>query len=300
MREKTRRHQQLEILNRRYKLSSYEKEELLKLEAGREGEMIFDGILENFIAGTNIVHLKDYNFYPEEIDSRFLTRSKEGEAHVQIDNVVLAKDFLYTFEIKNYSFDLSYKDSRWYFENGNEFSDPLVQVTKQRNMMSRLLGSFSHQIRMFNVLVFINENQTIYNLPSTNEIIVRSNLRRKLSKAMVNNHYDYSGLVADLESRHLTVLKHQGDTTVEFRNLDKGVFCVKCGDRLARVNRNRFKCGRCGIDTPILVAANQLINEIKVLNQSWTLTPSLLQLYSDGEISEAYVRANKKRKIIVL
>ena len=70
MREKTRRHQQLEILNRRYKLSSYEKEELLKLEAGREGEMIFDGILENFIAGTNIVHLKDYNFYPEEIDRR--------------------------------------------------------------------------------------------------------------------------------------------------------------------------------------------------------------------------------------
>src|SRR5699024_7490913 len=106
VREKTRRHQQLEILNRRYKLSSYEKEELLKLEAGREGEMMFDGILENFIAGTNIVHLKDYNFYPEEIDSRFLTRLKEGEAHVQIDNVVLAKDFLYTFEIKNYSFDL--------------------------------------------------------------------------------------------------------------------------------------------------------------------------------------------------
>src|SRR5699024_10991853 len=137
-----------------------------------------------------------------------------------------------------------------------EFSDPLVQVTKQRNMMSRLLGSFTHQIRMFNVLVFINENQTIYNLPSTNEIIVRSNLRRKLSKAMVNNHYDYSGLVADLESRHLTVLKHQANTTVAFLNLDKVMCFVKCGARVARLNLNRFKCGRCGIDTPSLVAVN--------------------------------------------
>src|SRR5699024_1986881 len=122
----------------------------------------------------------------------------------------------------------------------------------------------------------------------------------KIYKAIEYNYNNNSGMVAYLEYLHLTVLKHQGDTTVEFLNLDKGVFCVKCGDRLARVNRNRFKCGRCGIDTPILVAANQLINEIKVLNQSWTLTPSLLQLYSDGEISEAYVRANKKRKMIVL
>lgn len=300
MRKKTRRHQQLEILNCRYKLSSYEKEELQKLEAGYRGELIFDEILEGFIRESNIIHLKDYNFYPEDIDQLLLTRSKEDGAHVQIDNLVLAKDFLYTFEIKNYSFDLDYRDAKWFFENGNEFSDPLVQVMKQRNMLSKLLGGLGHQIRMFNVLVFINENQTIFNLPASNEIIVRSNLHKKLSKAMVNNHYDHGELVANLESRRLFDLKYQGDAVVDFRSLEKGVFCVGCGERLARLNRNWFRCDVCKLDIPILVAVNQLINEIKILNKSWTLTPTLIQIYSGGQISEAYVRFNKKRKIIEL
>lgn len=44
MREKTRRHRQLEILNHRYALSTYKIEELQKLDAGHEGEVIFDGL----------------------------------------------------------------------------------------------------------------------------------------------------------------------------------------------------------------------------------------------------------------
>lgn len=298
MREKTRRHQQLEILNCRYKLSSYEKEELLKLEAGYEGEMIFDGILEEFIEGTNIVHLKDYNFYPEDIDQRLLTRSKEGESYVQIDNLVLAKDFLYTFEIKNYSFDLNYMDGRWFFENGNEFSDPMVQVVKQRNMMSKLIGGFGREFRMFNVLVFINQNQTIFNLPSNNEIIVRSNLKKKLSKAMVKNHHDYGELLTDLESRRVFNLKHQGDTVVDFHKLEKGVFCVECGVRLVRLHRYKFKCSKCKCELPVLNVLNQLISELSILNRSWPITPSLIQQYSDGEVSEYCIRSNKKKGLL--
>ena len=180
VREKTRRHQQLGILNRRINCHRMKREELLKLEAGRRGND-FDGILRILLPEPISFTLKTIILSGRDRQS-VLTRSKEGEAHVQIDNVVLAKDFLYTFEIKNYSFDLSYK-TPWYFENGNEFSDPLVQVTKQRNKMSRLLGSFTHQIRMFNVLVFINENQTIYNLPqpmkSSSEAICAENYPRR-------------------------------------------------------------------------------------------------------------------------
>lgn len=300
MRKKTRRHQQLEILNCRYKLSSYEKEELQKLEAGHEGEMIFDGILEDFIHGSNIIHLKDYNFYPEDIDQRLLTRSKRDVPHVQIDNLVLAKDFLYTFEIKNYSFDLDYRDDKWFFENGNEFSNPLVQVVKQRNMLAKLLGGFGHQIRMFNVLVFINENQTIFNLPASNEIIVRSNLHKKLSKAMVNNHYDHSRMVGNLESRRLFDMKHQGDAVVGFRDLEKGVFCTGCGERLVRLNRNWFKCGKCEDVVPIITVAQRVIDEMSILNKSWILTPTSIQTFSGGQISDFYIRKNLKNTILKL
>lgn len=298
MREKTRRHQQLEILNCRYKLSSYEKEELKKLDTGYEGELKFDSIIESFISGTNIIHMKDYSFDPGDIDARLLTRSKDDVAHVQTDNLVIAKDFLYTFEIKNYSFDLNYTDGKWFFENGSEFSDPLIQVVKQRDMLGKLLGSFRRRIKMYNVLVFINENQTIYNLPTSNEIIVRSNLKKKLSKAMVNNHYDHNGLVADLESRRLFDLKYQGDAVVDFHGLDKGVFCAGCGERLARLHKYKFKCNKCKSEFTVLNVLNQLIKELNILNRTWPVTPSFIQQYSDGEISEYCIRSNKKKGLL--
>lgn len=298
MREKTRRHRQLEILNSRYGLSSYEKEALKKLDAGFEGELIFDGILEKFIRGTNIVHIKDYNFHPEIIGRRMLTRSREEAAHVQIDNVVIARDFLYTFEIKNYSFDLEYTDSGWFFENGTEFADPLMQVMKQRNMLGKVVSGLGHQIRMFNVLVFINENQTIFNLPARSDVIVRSNLNKKLSKSMVGNHHNHSNLAADLESQRLTDMKYQGDTVVEFHDIKKGVFCAECGERLKRVNRYRYKCNSCSRETAVLNVLKQLIMELGILNRTWTITPSLIQSYSDDEISEYCVRDNKKRGLL--
>ena len=300
MREKKRRHQQLEILNRRYRLSAYEREELQKLEAGYEGEMIFDGIADEFIQDTNIVHMKDYNFYPEEIDQRFLTRSKKDMSHVQIDNLVIAKDFLYTFEIKNYSFDLNYMESKWYFDNGNEFADPLVQVAKQRNMMNRLIGGFGREVRMFNVLVFINENQTIFNLPASNEIIVRSNLKKKLSKGMVNNQYDHSELVRNLESRRVTDLKYQGDALVDFHSLGKGVFCKACGERLIRMNRNWFKCSSCKEVLPIIEVAQRVIDEISILNKSWPLTPTTIQRFSNNQVSDFFIRKHVQSKLLKL
>ncbi|CAM4226812.1 nuclease-related domain-containing protein [Lacicoccus alkaliphilus] len=298
MREKTRRHRQLEILNRRYTLSIYEVEELQKLDAGYEGELIFDGLLGAFINGTNIIHIKDYNFYPANADHHLLTRPKDEAAHVQVDNVVIAKDSLYTFEIKNYNFDLHYEDAKWYFENGNDFTDPLMQLVKQRDMLVKLFRGMNHQIRMFNVLVFINKNQTIFNLPARNEIIVRSNLQKKLSKAMMYNHYDHSSLAANLESRRAGVLKYQGDTTVEFRELAKGVFCISCTERLVRVNHYKFKCAKCSEEIPVLDVVKQLIMELGILNRSWTVTPSLIQQYSDHEISEYCVRDNKNRGLL--
>ncbi|MCD2136603.1 nuclease-related domain-containing protein [Salinicoccus halitifaciens] len=294
MREKTRRHQQLEILHARYMLPAYEKDELHKLEAGFIGELEFDGIIEPFIKGSNIIHIKDYSFHPEDVLGRS-TKSREDASHVQLDNVVVAKDFLYTFEIKNYSFDLIYKDGKWYFENGSEFASPLLQVARQRDMLGKMLYGFGSDIRMFNVVVFINANQTIFNLPAAGEIIVRSNLHKKLSKAMAGNHYDHSRLVSRLEERKIDVVKYQRDTTVEFRELAKGVFCKGCGRKLMRRNRDWFRCAPCGVDIPILDAARRLIHELKVLNRSWKVTPSLVQAFSDGEISEFYVRSNVKR-----
>lgn len=294
MREKTRRHQQLEILESRYELPAYEKDELQKLEAGFAGELEFDGIIEPFIAGSNIVHIKDYSFHPEDV-SGVSTKSREDATHVQLDNVVVAKDFLYTFEIKNYSFDLIYKDAKWYFENGNEFASPLLQVARQRDTLGKMLHGFGTEIRMFNVVVFINKRQTIFNLPATSEIIVRSNLHKKLTKAMAGNHYDHSRLVSRLEERKVDVVKYQRDTTVEFRALTKGVFCGGCGRKLMRKNRDWFRCGPCETDISILAAAARLVYELKVLNRSWKVTPSLIQAFSDGEISEFYIRSNVKR-----
>ncbi|MCD2136696.1 hypothetical protein [Salinicoccus halitifaciens] len=127
---------------------------------------------------------------------------------------------------------------------------------------------------------------------------MRSNLQKKLVKAMTVNHHDYSRLVGKLEARRVNVLKYQGDTTVDFRALKKGVFCTACGERLVRVNRNLFRCGICDETMPILEVAQRLIEEMKILNRSWTLNPVSIQKFSGGQISDFYIRKYVKGGIL--
>lgn len=294
MRYKSRRQKQLEILSYRYDLVEEELGELANLKGGYEGEVEFDRILEEEFNDVDFIHIKDYCF---KIGRNNLSSTKSENSidkEVQIDNIIIAGERIITFEIKNYNFDLKYGDGQWTYMNGKKFSDPLNQIRTQKNHLQKLIEELGSTLKVFSTIVFINPCQTIYNLPEHSEIIVRSNLLKKLKKVVWENRFDYSGLVEQLEKSRLPESQYQGEVGVLFEALKPGVFCEECGSRLIRVNLRFFECSKCNINWTALMMLNRLIYELKTLNRNWIITPSLINKFSGKEISESCVRKHKE------
>lgn len=193
---------QLQILSRRTILGETEEKEREKLQRGYAGELEFDKLLGEFVHGLDVYHLKDYRF---KIDNNEATmKVASGLSEVQIDNVLVAGDCIYTFEVKNFGFDLVYGAKSWYFTGGREYKDLSMQVNRQRTSLDFLLrnGGFNYGITSH--LAFVNPRQTIYNMPNLENLLVPSNTHRRLSSICVDNRYDQSTLASYLDSRRLT------------------------------------------------------------------------------------------------
>ena len=300
MREKSRRHEQLEILTYRYDLPSADLVELENLRRGYEGELAFDKILEDEFGDVGFIHIKDYCFKVGKVISDSTKSESSIDREIQIDNIVIAGDRIITFEVKNYNFDLKYDDGHWTYMNGRKFSDPLVQVRRQQKELMELVEDFGFDIKIFSTVVFINPHQTIYNLPEHPEIIVRSNMQKKLKKALLENRYDHSELRARLESRRLPESQYQGEVGVLFEELKAGVFCEDCGERFEKISLRYFRCNKCQVKKTTLTILKRLIYELTILNRSWKMTPTVICKYADYSISESCIRKHKKAKSIEL
>lgn len=296
MREKSIRHAQLEILNRRTVLSDRDRKDLLKYRLGHAGELQFDAIVE--VMGMPVMHLKDYRF---PLDAAADDRKTAGApAEVQIDNIIIAGDQLYTFEIKNYQYDIEYLGDRsWRFVSGKEIVNPLNQVDNQRNALTGLMREFNMHLNMANNIVFIHPEQTIYNVPNHQNIYVSTNLKKRLRHVLKPNQYDYSRFVAMLDSRRILRSAYDADVNVSFEELAGGVYCPECeNSRLKRVHRDKFICEECKVESWQYEVVQQLIEELRILNSSWNLNSEMISKYSNKVISSSTVRRYRIKGLI--
>lgn len=280
---------QLEILNRRTLLSDEDKKDLNKYRMGHTGELEFDAIIDAL--SLPVLHLKDYRFQLEGAAGSG-KKVESGPAEVQIDNIIISEDQLYTFEIKNYQYDIEYYTDRpWRFTSGREIVNPMNQIDSHRNVLSSLLKEFNMQIGLICNLVFIHPEQTIYNLPNHPNIYIRTNLNKRLKYLLKPNRYDYSRLVDMLDSRRIFNSAYDSDANVSFDELAGGVFCAGCDNsRLVRKHRDKFVCSGCGMGMTGPEVVQALIDELRVLNSSWTLNSVMLAKYSGNQFDSSTIR----------
>ncbi|MCD2136541.1 nuclease-related domain-containing protein [Salinicoccus halitifaciens] len=296
MREKSLKHAQLEILNRRTVLSARDRKDLLKYRLGYTGELQFDGIVEDL--GVPVVHLKDYRFRLDAAaDDR---KTAAGPSEVQIDNIIIAGDQIYTFEIKNYQYDIEYTaDRSWRFVGGKEIVNPLNQVDNHRNVLTEMMREFNMHFNMTNNIVFIHPEQTIYNFPNHQNLYIRNNLKKRLKYVLQPNQYDYSRFIEMLDSRRVVKSAYDADANVTFEELSGGVFCPDCEHvPLQRVHRDKFACGTCQAEFWQYEVVQQLIAELRILNASWQLNSEMISKYSNKLISSSTVRRYRIKGLI--
>lgn len=291
---------QLQILKRRTILGETEEKERVKLQRGYAGELEFDKLLGEFVRELDVYHLKDFRF---KLDSGGgPMKVAGGLSEVQIDNVLVAGDRVYTFEVKNFGFDLVYGAKSWHFTGGREYKDLSMQVNRQRTSLDLLLRSGGFNYDITSHLVFVNPRQTIYNMPNLENLLVPSNTHRRLNSICVSNRYDQSTLAGYLDSCRLTKSMYDLPANVSFMELRPGAFCYRCDSvaELERVNRFLYCCSSCKTTYKTLKIVEVLIDELRTLNDGWKVTPQTISTLSGGAVSPSCVRSYRRKGLIFI
>lgn len=288
IRTRSKRHLQLLILRRRIGLLDAEQKQLDKFELGFSGEVHFDTLLEPYLVKQNIVHIPNFTFH---------LGSEKKE--VQIDNIVVAGDGIFIFEIKNYQFDLHMsEDNGLAFDNGDSYKQLSSQMNYEYDGLRQLMRGYPYDFKIYPYAVFINPLQTIYGLRADSNILVHSNVRKFLSQHMVPNQF-VNGDVKNYILKHFSpVSKHDQDYEIPVVEMRPGIFCHDCWDAVRRVNRYKYVCTGCGRVYSCSEAIEMLVLELRTLNRHAVITSVDLSRLSGGMFCSSTVRSKRISKEI--
>lgn len=275
-RQKSFQHMQLEVLSYRARLFDEQIETLSRLNNGYKGELLFDEML---MQHHEIIHVKDLLF------------QYDGSREIQIDNIIIARDMCYIFEVKNFSFNLRI-DAKgcFFYENGKECSMLNSQVERQKDSVRQLMNDIGYPMVIHHYLVFINPNQIMYGLESNHPIIMSNALNKFLEHNMKPNRKNYDFLESSINERRLLRSKHDQYYEINLDDMKKGVFCPNCNQRMRKVSRYRCQCGICLKYVGTVDAIKLLIRDIRCLNPEFKLDSIILSRLSNGEISSSAIR----------
>ncbi len=243
----------LKLLNSRTSLSAKDKNNYHYLEKGFEGEKKFDAMIGK--SSEYLLIIPDLLF--EYQNTTF-----------QIDSLVIAKEEIYLFEIKNNERDHYFKDDNWYLLSGKEIKNPLLQLKRSESLLRRLLQSLGFQLPIKAYLVFVNPHFFLYQAPMKVPIIFHPQLKHFID--------DLKAKSLKLTDRHENIAKkllslHIEETTFHhipeyaFEQLKKGITCIKCSSFMKALNLKELACEKCGTKERSEMAILRSIDEFHLL-----------------------------------
>ncbi len=287
-RNKTYTHLQLKTLSQRTQLDDTKKMELERLDNGFHGETSFDDLIESYVQAHDLIHIKDLLF---EYD--------EGKKELQIDNIVVAGDACYIFEVKKYQFNLVIDDRGFfYYENGKEFSMLNTQVEKQKGEVRQLLADIGYPMPIHHFIVFMNPDRTVFGLQRKHNVLTRAILKDFFEQKMRPNRKDYSFFVSAINERRLKISKHATFFKIDLDLLKKGVYCTACDNRMRRTSNYFYTCYGCNLRIRTLDAVKLLIRDLRLLNPEHKIDSGIISRLSGGEISSSVIRKYRMKGLI--
>lgn len=243
----------LKRLNSRTSLSAKDKNNYHYLEKGFEGEKKFDAMIGN--SSEYLLIIPDLLF--EYQNTTF-----------QIDSLVIAKEEIYLFEIKNNERDHYFKDDNWYLISGKEIKNPLLQLKRSESLLRRLLQSLGYQLPIKSFLVFVNPHFFLYQAPMKAPIIFHPQLKHFIddlkakSLKLTDRH---ENIAKKLLSLHIEETSFHHIPEYAFEQLKKGITCIKCSSFMKALNLKELACEKCGTKERSEMAILRSIDEFHLL-----------------------------------
>lgn len=252
----------MEALNARMALNGDEKRYLQNLRKGYAGERRF---VEHFaqLKSPHIL-LADLNF------------NTKYSGQIQLDLLLLIKNSLVIYEVKNYSGEWHFGNESFSNEN-QEIPNPTIQALRSKNNFKRLLKGLGYEgVHVEVVVVFVNPDFTLYGAPLDKNVLLPSQINthlNSLSKLPRPYDFTFSNLAEELrenESPGEAFHKHIPHYT--YSALSKGVFCSDCGVMVKRISQRSYQCPNCRLIGRNQEGVCKSINEFKLLFPNEQLT----------------------------
>lgn len=257
----------LQSLNNRSNLSEKDKSYFLNLKKGYEGEMTFDFLTESI-----------------EFDCLILNDLllKQNNTSFQIDSLLITPDAIYLFEVKNFEGEFYYEHDRLYRKPKTEINNPFTQLSRSDSLLRQLLQSHGYQIPIKALVIFINPKFTLYQAPLTDSYILPTQINKYFTKLntlhSMKTTQKQLKLAEKIVSLHIMDSPFKNIPPYDFKQLQKGITCIKCHFFLtsggARIHK--FNCPECGSEEAIKNAVIRSVHEFKLLFPHHKITTNLI------------------------
>lgn len=270
----------LNYLDKRTKLNESDKRYLINLERGFEGEERFDTLVKTYLNGEALV-LND------------LLLESKGTTF-QVDSLIMTSETVYLYEIKNYKGNFQMNSGQLYYTNGQEMSNPLIQLKRTKELLRQLLKEWGSTLKIEANVVFINDSFTLYNAKIEDAIIFSTQIKEHLTalnsrtKGLVKQHYYLADKLVDTHKIDLPYQKQL--PTYSFEDFTKGVSC-SCGSFDMIVTQRSCYCKSCYKQMSIEELVTESVKEIKFLFPDIKLTTSIVNEWCDSTVYYKKIRS---------
>lgn len=255
----------LGILNNRMELAVKDRQRYFNLKKGYEGELLFDSLTEKLQCECLILNdlLLTVNY-----------------TTFQVDTLIITSEGIHMYEVKNNEGDYLYKHDKLYKMPDLEIINPVHQLGRSESLLQRLLLTQGYKSYFNASIVFINSSFTMYQAPHDKPLIFPTQIKKHLSllnkipSKIVGNHIK---LADQLISLHQTESSFTQLPPYDYRQLRKGITCLKCHSFLLKIERIYCTCQSCGFYEELKNIVLRGIEEFKILFPKEKLTTSIIR-----------------------
>lgn len=264
----------LRYLNARMELPSKEQFQLITLEKGYTGEVMFDRMTENLTEERYI------------LDDLLLN---VNNSYFQLDKVIIAKDTIHLIDVKNYEGDYFIdKDNLFSVKNGREHKNPVTQLRRSETLFRQLLQNLKLNHLVNASIIYINPEFTLYQAPLDQPIILPSQINRfirDLNNTPSKLNDSHLRLAQKLLSMHQATNPFSKMPNFDYDQLEKGIYCLDCHSFNTYINNYDFVCGKCGTHERIGHAILRITEEFKLLLPEEKLTSAKIYKWANSAVS---------------
>lgn len=268
----------LRILNARMDLAEKDKLDLLNLEKGFEGELMFDSLTDKLQEERSILNDLLLNV---------------GNTYFQIDTTIISQGVLHFFEVKNYAGEFYYESGVFYKTPKKEIKDPILQLKKNESLMRQLLQSLKFQIQVEAWVIYINPEFTLFQAPRNLPMILPTQLNHFLKEIdMVPSKLGakHKWMADKLISLHHEKFPYTQIPPYDYNQLKKWITCPKCYRFVNSVEGNKCVCVECGHKESIDSTVIRNVGEIRLLFPDRKITTQGVYEWCGGAISQKTIR----------